>query len=296
VLLVEAAVVPLPPPLLHMRLILTLRSYVPPRPHCWRRALSSRVPRRPGGAACTPGPPAVVLTPSQLDAAVTIERTRLARVVEDAARQLRLACQEIEQKRTKTQKIREQLEETREALRAAEETQCGAQRVQRDADQAMQSFDPQVWKAAKAAEAREAEAERLRQQRAAPPAAATAARAAAEPARPGDARAAGDAGPAPMVVVEPPDFATKSADEFAAWAREHNVPAGLWEAFVAMRATIQSAEDDAGSALAVMQAAVMQDHQRMEIPIMARAKNRTAKGLRTTKEQINEHITELLKQ
>ncbi|CAK0900556.1 unnamed protein product, partial [Prorocentrum cordatum] len=144
----------------------------------------------------------------------------------------------VEQERAKTQKIRDQLEKAREALRATGEAQCGARQAQRDADQAMQSFDPEAWKEAKAAEAREAEAERLRQQRTAPPVAAGAARAAAEPA--GFPRVAGDADQAPAV-VESPDFAAKSADELAAWARDHHVPAGLWEAFVAPRATIQSA-------------------------------------------------------
>ncbi|CAK0808344.1 unnamed protein product [Prorocentrum cordatum] len=205
-------------------------SCAPPLPPCWRLGLSYvirwaiwRRSLRPW--SCSPQPSST--------------RRRLAKVVEDSARQVRLACQGAEQKRTKSQNIREQLDDACGVLLEAGEAQTIAQQVQRDADQAMQAFSPEVWKVAKAAEAREAEAERQREQRAAPPAAAPAgARAMAQPAAraPGGGGVAG--GGAAAMAVDMPDFGAMSAEELAAWAREHSMPAALWEAFVAMRATL----------------------------------------------------------
>ena len=101
------------------------------------------------------------MSAAQLDTAANVERTRLAKVAEDAARQVRLACQEVEQKRTKSQKVRTQLDEALDALREAEAEQASAEDAQRTANAQMQEFDPEQWKLQKQQEMREAESARL---------------------------------------------------------------------------------------------------------------------------------------
>ena len=114
-----------------------------------------------GGLAEQPAPPVAAMSAAQLDTAANVERTRLAKVAEDAARQVRLACQEVEQKRTKSQKVRTQLDEALDALREAEAEQASAEDAQRTANALMQEFAPEQWKLQKQQEMREAESARL---------------------------------------------------------------------------------------------------------------------------------------
>ncbi|CAK0891153.1 unnamed protein product, partial [Prorocentrum cordatum] len=90
--------------------------------------------------------PAPTMSAAQLDAAANTEKTRLAKVAEEAARKVRMCLQEVEQKRTKANKMREQLEEATDALFTATAAQEKAETERNDADRILREFNPEQWK------------------------------------------------------------------------------------------------------------------------------------------------------
>ncbi|CAK0819206.1 unnamed protein product, partial [Prorocentrum cordatum] len=82
---------------------------------------------------------------ARLQGAASAERTRFTRVVEDAAKAVRLASQDVHHRKTKVQKLEEQLVEARAFLATDTAAHEKASQDKRDADEALQHFNEETW-------------------------------------------------------------------------------------------------------------------------------------------------------
>ncbi|CAK0800268.1 unnamed protein product [Prorocentrum cordatum] len=252
---------------------------------------------------------------SRLQDAASAERTRLTRVVEDAAKAVRLASQEVHHRKTKVQKL-EQLAEAKANLATDTAPHQKAQNEKTAADLALQQFKEDAW----------IERKRL-DQRKARGAAAAAARAGDAPGAPagageraeGAARGAAGRGARDndvrMAPETMPNLGEMGEEQLRAYAAEQNLPLGLLLQFqgmakrLAQGATVDlDAGSDAGDLpgpeaeelktlrkRACAEVLGPDDMFRMEHLMVQRSKARTSKRLKTAADAASADFADLVR-